>query len=295
VPGRTGGSTREDTFERGRDFVRRDARLLEQRLFAVVFESGDPDGVVDAIRGYRNADGGFGHGLEPDKRCPDSQPLDVLFALETMDAAGTMDVGLAQGACGFLASVADERGAVPIILPSVAAYPHANHWAGDDFPPELNPTAGIAAFLHKHDVDHEWRTRATGFCLDELEREPLAEAHTIRAVLVFLEHVPDRRRAEALAGQVCGWLRTARWFKNDPADESYGLGPLEFAPDPASPWRELFTDDEIERSLDHLLSEQQTDGGWPLAWEPPSDASTLEWRGIRTVSALRVLTAYGRC
>jgi hypothetical protein len=289
------GSGGDDALERGRDFIRRNARVLEQRLFSALFESASPQGIVEALRGYRNDDGGFGHGLEPDKRCPDSQPLDVLFALETMDAAGAFDGELAQGSCRFLVTVADERGAVPSVLPSVAAYPHANHWAGGEFPPELNPTAGIAGLLHKHGVEHEWREQATRFSLEELGREPPTDAHAIRQVLVFLEHVPDRARAEALAGEVGNWLRAARWFKPDPADESYGLGPLEFAPEPDSRWRSLFSDDEIEHSLAHLKGEQQADGGWPITWEPPGEASALEWRAIWTLSALRVVAAYGWC
>ena len=43
-----------------------------------------------------------------------------------------------------------------------------------------------------------------------------------------------------------------------------------------------------------LERDQQTDGGWPVTWEPPSEASRLEWRGIVTLGALRTLTAYGR-
>src|ERR671930_553011 len=113
----------DDVFTRAREFIRREARLVKSRLFQTLFEGGPPDGVVDALRGYRNADGGFGHGLEPDKRCPDSQPLDVLQALETMDAAGALDRGMAERACDFLGTVADERGAVPIVLPSIASYP----------------------------------------------------------------------------------------------------------------------------------------------------------------------------
>ena len=72
-----------DIFNAGRDFVRQEARLVERRLFATLFEDADPHGVVDALRGYQNADGGFGHGLEPDKRCPDSLPLDVEVAFDT--------------------------------------------------------------------------------------------------------------------------------------------------------------------------------------------------------------------
>ncbi len=56
----------------GREFILRQGRLLERRLFATCFEGAPATGVVDVLRGYRNDDGGFGHGLEPDKRCPAS-------------------------------------------------------------------------------------------------------------------------------------------------------------------------------------------------------------------------------
>src|SRR5579875_2503361 len=71
----------ENIFAAARDFIYREGRLLDQR-------------VLEALRGYRNAAGGFGHGLEPDKRCPASQPLDVETALQTMDAAGAVDAGM---------------------------------------------------------------------------------------------------------------------------------------------------------------------------------------------------------
>ncbi len=31
-----------------------------------------------------------------------------------------------------------------------------------------------------------------------------------------------------------------------------------------------------------------------MSWEPPSEAATLEWRGVITLQALRTLTSYGR-
>jgi hypothetical protein len=43
-----------------------------------------------------------------------------------------------------------------------------------------------------------------------------------------------------------------------------------------------------------LQSDQQPDGGWALTWKPPSQAATLAYRGIVTVAALQVLSAYGR-
>jgi hypothetical protein len=50
----------------------------------------------------------------------------------------------------------------------------------------------------------------------------------------------------------------------------------------------------IEGHLDRLVRDQQPDGGWAITWQPPGTASTLEWRGIETVRALRTLRAYGR-
>ena len=100
-----------DIFTAGRDFVRRDARLLESRLFATVFEDADPHGVVDALRGYQNADGGFGHGLEPDKRCPDSLALDVEVAFDTLLAAGARDDMMIRRAVDWLGLTANADGA----------------------------------------------------------------------------------------------------------------------------------------------------------------------------------------
>jgi hypothetical protein len=49
-----------------------------------------------------------------------------------------------------------------------------------------------------------------------------------------------------------------------------------------------------EDALDRLERDQQDDGGWQITWEPPGVVATLEWRGIETLRALRVLRAYGR-
>ena len=72
------------------------------------------------------------------------------------------------------------------------------------------------------------------------------------------------------------------------------MTPLHIVPTPSSRWRSLFADDLIEGHLDRLERDQQADGGWAITWEPPSAASTLEYRGMMTLWALRVLAAYGR-
>jgi hypothetical protein len=283
------------SFDAARAFVRRDARVVEQRLFAALFEEAPPEGVARALEAYRNEDGGFGHGLEPDKRCPASQPADTALALELLARAGAPADRFLDGACAFLAGVADERGAVPLGLRSVLDYPHAEHWGGDwAYEPSVWATAWAVTWLHAHGAHGDWLERATAVCLDELEREPPGDAHAIRETFRFLEHVPDRERAERIWPSVAAALPAAKWFHADAASDDYGVSPLQLAPTPASPVRGLFADDQVEAHLDRLEADQQPDGGWPIRWEPPSAASHLEWRGIFTVSALATLRAYGR-
>ena len=103
-------------FAAGRDFLLREGRLLERRLFATCFEGAPATGVVDAVRAFRNNDGGFGHGLEPDVRCPASLPVDVEVAFQALATARAADRGLVLGACDYLAKVAASvaaGGAVP--------------------------------------------------------------------------------------------------------------------------------------------------------------------------------------
>src|SRR5262245_38855892 len=73
---------------RARDFLLGNARLVERAAFDVCSCNADADRLVDALAAYRNADGGFGHALEPDLRVPLSQPLHTEFALQTLMDAG---------------------------------------------------------------------------------------------------------------------------------------------------------------------------------------------------------------
>jgi hypothetical protein len=279
-------------IDAARSFLQREGRVLDQRLAATQFDGADPQGVVDAVRAYRNPDGGFGHGLEPDKRVPHSQPLDVEVAFDAMAAAGRFDEELALGACDFLASIGP---GVACVLPNVKGFPLASHWEEGAFEePGLNPTAGLVARLIEQGVSHPWVDAATEFCWSELEAGLPREAHVLERTLRFLTAVPDRERAEKVLSDWPSVRATAQWLKTDPTSTDYGVTPLDLIPVPDSPWRSCFDDATYDAFLDALEGEQQPDGGWPIAWEPPGQAAVLEWRGMRTLSALTTLRAWGR-
>ncbi len=288
----------DDAFTAGSHFLLSQARLLEQRLFATCFLGAPAAGVIDALRGYRNDDGGFGHGLEPDKRCPASLPLDVETAFKAFVAADAIDDSLVLQACDFLARTAAEAGAggaVPLALPVIEDFPHAEHLSDWTYEPGLNPTAGLVGLLYQLGVDHPWMTQGAAYCSEQLESGGLVgDAHVLSEVLIFLEHVPERDRAAEHASALAAQLPAVTLLNLDPETPDYGLTPLHLAPTPSSPWSALFTDAQIEGHLDHLERLQEADGGWPITWNPPSHASVLEWRGIVTLEALRTLRSYGR-
>lgn len=278
-----------DIFSAGRDFVRREARLVENRLFAAEFEGADPAGVVDALRGYQNADGGFGHGLEPDKRCPDSLALDVQVAFETLLTAGARDDQMIGRAVDWLQSIATPDGAVALCGPAVEGYPRAEHISEWTYEPSLNPTAALVGQLYRFGFEHPWREKAAAWCAAELAKGFPEDAHAMHVSMEYLEHTED-----VDLDKIRDWLPKLSWYRADAADPSYGVTPLHFAPTPDSFWRPLFDDAQLEAHLDRLIADQQPDGGWALTWEPPSTAATLEYRGIVTVSALKTLKAYNR-
>jgi hypothetical protein len=281
-----------ESFQRARNFLLSEGRLLERLLFGVLFEGAPPQTVGRLISACQNPDGGLGHALEPDVRSAESQPLFVEVGLEALHMAGLREPAITLPVCRFLDAVSDETGLVPALLDGALSAPHAAHWrtTGD---PDLNPTAGICGLLHYQGIQHLWLTRATRTCCDLLLNGAPLEAHTLRSSARLAEHLPDRNLSAALEEKLAAALPQASFFIQNAPVTTYGLTPLHFAPSPSSPWRKYFSDDQINGHLADLLSKQQDDGGWPIHWTPPGQASQCEWRGRHTFEALCVLTAYG--
>lgn len=277
------------------DFVWRTARLLERRRFAYLFLDGEREAVVEALRPYQNPDGGFGNALEPDVRAPVSQPIPTWTALCILDEAEAFGDPMVARACDYLLSISTAEGGVPYVLPSVRDYPRAPWWETEDQPPAaLNPTAAIAALLHKHHVEHPWLVAATDYCWDKLDELDDTSAYEMRAVLPFLDFAPDRQRAERVFDRIGPKILEQHLVALSPAAGEDTHSPLDFAPTPTSLARRLFSDTLVEAHLDALASAQQEDGGWTINWLAWNPATTLEWRGVVTIRALVTLRAYGR-
>lgn len=280
-------------LQHAQEFIWRNARLLERDLFTALFHGGEKEPVLAALRAYQNEGGGFGNALEPDKRCPSSQPQDVEFALHILDAIDAMHDPMVMRACDYLVTITTAEGGVPFALPSLNAYPHAEWWTSEDNPaPSLNPTATLAGLLLKHGIQHPWIETASQFCWRELAATETTEFHTLMPAITFLEHTPDHTRAEHELQRIATRLLQPGVIELDPHAQGYVQKPLDWAPTPQSYCRHLFGEKMLAQHLAALADRQQSDGGWPISWPALSLAVELEWRGRVTIEALRTLEAY---
>ena len=286
-----------------RRFMAGHARLLDRCRFDLLFDGGDAEPALAALHAYRNPDGGYGHGLEPDLRAPESQPAAALHAFEVFAEVAPVTTPQASELCDWLDATALPDGGLPFALPIEDAAASAPFWANAD--PQafsLQITSIVAANAHRvatHDptvAGHPWLARATSRCLDAIEAlEEAPAAYELAFSVRFLDAVHDREAAApALLARLGehipedGRLRVA----GGRAEEA--LRPLDLAPEPGRPARSVVSESVLAADLERLADEQEADGGWSVDFQSYSPAAALEWRGYVTVSALSILRDNGR-
>lgn len=109
-------------------FVLANARLLDRHRLAVLLHGAPIAPVLDALRAYRNSDGGFGHALEPDVRASDSEPASTLHALEVLIAVGAVDDAMIADAATWVGTIAEPDGGVPTKLRAHRRLDHPRGW-----------------------------------------------------------------------------------------------------------------------------------------------------------------------
>lgn len=288
-------------------FMASHARILDRRRFEVVVADTDTDtarhAIVRCLDAYRNADGGYGWGLEPDLRAPESQPGAALHMFEALADAGPVTSPHAVALLDWLTSVTLPDGGLPFALPVSDPAACAPFWAQAN-PEEssLQITAAVATQAHRAARwdeaigDHPWLAAATQFCFDAIRRmEEAPFAYVLSFALQLLDVTCD---AYPEANELLDHL--SRFVPRDGAlpviggAEGETLHVLDYAPEPGRPLRASLDARAVSADLDRLERAQLPDGGWPVDFNSYSDAATLEWRGYATVRAVAVLRLNGR-
>lgn len=286
-------------MQKARDFLATYARVLDRRRFGLRNGEADAAMVVATLDGYRNPDGGYGWGLEPDLRSPESQPAAAHHAFEVLAELAPTVAPQAATLCDWLGSVTNADGGLPFALPLRVPAGCGPWWmSADAAESSLQITSVVAAKAYRvaaHDpavAAHDWLARATEYCLREIAglEEPVF-AYVLSFSLQFLDAIDESYPTEVdtLMRRLATFVPADGRLKVVGGAANEELHPLDLAPFPGHRARALFTDDVISSDLVRLAQLQQEDGGWTIDFRAVSPAAALEWRGYATVKALDVL------
>ncbi|MFI7125569.1 hypothetical protein ACIBQ1_07725 [Nonomuraea sp. NPDC050153] len=283
-------------------FLAGHARVLDRRRYDLLMGDGDAASVLGALEAYRNPDGGYGWGLEPDLRSPESQPGSALHAFEAFADVAPVTSPRAAALCDWLDSVTLPDGGVPFSLPLTVGEATAPWWAGGDpRTSSLQITSISAAAAHRvavHDpavAAHPWLERATRYCLDTIQAlDTMPHAYALAFAVRFLDAVYETQpRAADLLKRLAAQIPADGRVPVEGGIEGESLRPLDFAPHPGRPARDLFEPDVIAADLVRLAGGQKDDGGWDVDHARISPAGSLDWRGVVTVDNLALLRENG--
>lgn len=291
----------KDNFIKARDFILTNVRMIERRLYHYHFENDTNQGIYHAVLAYRNVDGGFGYGMEPDTASPESQPLFSIMALEYLDEAHLLNAEvLEKDYMAYFLDITTEKGGIPWMFRPKSDYPCEEHFKTIKEWAALSTTSALLGLLEKYKVDIPWMIKAEEFVWSESER--IKDKHIFCHLctprrLMFLENTRSKEKAKASIENLKTWILKEGVICDDYSDEGWGLygkpHRLYYAPKPNSLLHSIFKQEDLDRDLDELIKHQKNDGRWDT-WYGISEGTKLEWAGIQTLWTLKVLRNYNR-
>jgi hypothetical protein len=239
-------------------FLAAHARVLDRRRFRLLMGRDDPGSVVAALDAYRNPDGGYGWGLEPDLRSPESQPGAALHAMEVFADIAPATAPQVVALCDWLASVSLPDGGLPFALPVTNPAGCAPFWAqADPTVSSLQITAVVAATAHRvadHDpavAAYPWLAQATRYCLAAIQAlRAMPQAIELAFAIQLLDAAHDTHpQAATLLDRLRAYIPASGLVHVQEGLEEEMMRPLDFAPTPDRPVRALFTPETIAAEL----------------------------------------------
>ncbi len=266
-------------------FFTEHGRDIDRELFRFHFGEGTQESLLSVLGRYQNADGGFGHGLEPDISASVSNPFATELALLYCIEAGVpIGVSLLRRAVEYLEDTQYEDGSWRF-SPAVYEADLAPWFAGWTWP-NLNPTCTIAGLLRHLGLGSVRLHERVGQLFEQLARPAdllSDEIYAVRPYAYYFDADGAGKETELYRAGVLWWLIR----QHETGRVADGSHFFVYARTPDAPVARHIPKAIIDAELDRLASEQQDDGGWP---SPYGD----HWRGAITIGALLVLRAYGR-
>ncbi|MFX1591804.1 MAG: hypothetical protein ACFFCL_03835, partial [Promethearchaeota archaeon] len=115
-----------------KDFIFKNGRLLERKLFSYFFEKGNKEDVIKVLVAYQNSDGGFGNGIEPDLLCPDSTAIGAETAMYILDLLEYVNNEITDRLFNWIIKEQNEKGYIEHPPKNIFNYPFQKWWINPD-------------------------------------------------------------------------------------------------------------------------------------------------------------------
>ena len=292
-----------ESFKSARDFIRSHARPLEQSLFASLFEGASAEKVIDSLAEYRNADGGYGHGLEPDFWTPASSCIATSDAFRYLDEANVFleHPFYLDGIQFFVKTFDAEYKGWEQTPPDVNDAPHApwwdcdadkkadyfeNHWA--------NCGAEVLGYLYRFPgkVPEPIVKEQEAIAIKRLRaHENGLDMHEFICYHRLARSAPSQLK-EVVLEALRAYIPTSVALTEDQW-RGYSLRPIWVVESPTDPLAPELQE-VLLRYLQFEIGQQGPDGAWSPFWSWGRDQENWKkaeqaWKGILTLRFLRVL------
>ncbi len=271
------------SLDRARDYVFTHGMLWERALFSWRFDDGPLEQLQRCLLCYKNADGGWGHGLEHDLKAPLSHPAALEYLLGVLRYHDIPPGTLLDGTVAWLERQQQPDGSLrnPTELGNWPLAPWWTEWGGQKQPDS------IVGNLH-----------ALGLATPRLQnatRHWAEQHHSLEGIrsndwLFMTYHAFDYFMNIDDFPQLAGFraatlAHTVALAETLIPKRHYTL--FFFAPDPASAVARALPEAALTRCLDTLATTQREDGGWADEHDLP------QWQPVTTINVLTALQRYG--
>jgi hypothetical protein len=275
------------SIDKARYFVHAHGTMWERALWDYLFDGGSLDRVHQCLLCYKNADGGWGHGLEHDLKSPLSNPLMLEFLLTVGRDTGVPLTAVLDGTPQWVENVQREDG---LLEPPTGLldYPHAPWWeqmqmgAPDSITGHLTKLGLCPPVVQER--TRQWVTENVG--LEQIR----ANDWLFMAYHAFdyYMNVDDFPKVETYREAVLENLYACA-LAHEEAGDLHKLFPLfQFAQGPESVVAQHAPAGLIDRILNHLQSTQRDDGGWD------DEHGLAYWQPYFSTVVLLALQRFGR-
>lgn len=296
-------------FNRISEYMINETRPLERAVFNFYFNNSDGEDLLDALEGFQNIDGGFGHGIEPDFKLIESSPMGTSIGLRYLNLVDSNERAQKMIAMSikYLENTFDnDRNGWYSVPCKVNDYPHAPWW---EFKYDINmtvidyswgnPTAEIIGYLYKY---RQYLNKIDIYSLLDYavnsfnERTEFKSEHELFCYIRLYNILNDEYRnmlekpIERAISELIN-INESEWTNYVPA-------PLRFINFNSKNYFGI-EDEYINQNLDYIIDKFEENGKLLPTWQwgvylEHWEISKKEWIGILTFEGLLSLLKFDR-